>query len=277
MKLLGVLLCYNDADILPYAIEDLLESNHHLIVWDHGSNDETANVLDRYDSEFIERKFLPRTFDFHKIYQEMSKNIIENYSLEYDWVSWPDQDEILEGPNRSAPYKDHVKSAYEMGYDYIEFNNINYWHTALDDQSILSPLDRVRYYSIFPDCAPRIRSWRASETNIRIFNHNKLGRFKYPINFNLRHYPMRSIDQMIKRINYDRNSIRKGNTNFHYKNMSEKLSSLTIAPESLIYDDQIGEISYEIKFDWMKIYGSSNSPRKKNMLAKYLLNLLNRN
>ena len=41
-KLLGVLLCYNDADILEDAILHLLEHNHDLVVWDHGSDDGTA-------------------------------------------------------------------------------------------------------------------------------------------------------------------------------------------------------------------------------------------
>ena len=33
-KALGVLLCYNDADILPDTIESLLANNHDLLVWD---------------------------------------------------------------------------------------------------------------------------------------------------------------------------------------------------------------------------------------------------
>ena len=41
-KALGVLLCYNDADILPEAIESLLNNNHELLVWDHGSDDGTG-------------------------------------------------------------------------------------------------------------------------------------------------------------------------------------------------------------------------------------------
>ena len=73
-RALGVLLCYNDADFLPEAIEALLNSNHELIVWDHGSTDATPQVLDKFQSVFVKRFFLPRSFDFYNLYQEVSKN-----------------------------------------------------------------------------------------------------------------------------------------------------------------------------------------------------------
>lgn len=274
IKKLGVLLCYNDSDILPYVIENLLNSKHDLVVWDHGSDDGTADVLNRYNSELMERRFLPRSFDFYKIYQEMSKNIISNYSKNYDWVSWPDQDEILEGPKRDYSYADYVSNAFEMGYDYIEFNNINFWHTDMDDQELESPLERIRYYSIFPDCAPRIRSWRAKESNIRQFNHNPVGRYKYPSNFNLRHYPMRSKEQMLRRLNHDRKNLMRGKSNFHYKNMADNLGMLNISADSLIYDDSVSDLSYEVKYDWMKIYGPNIEGHKQNKAVQVLRKIM---
>ena len=55
-RMLGVLLCYNDADILPDVICALREAGHNLIVWDHGSDDGTDLVLDRYKGELVERR-----------------------------------------------------------------------------------------------------------------------------------------------------------------------------------------------------------------------------
>ncbi len=40
--MLGVLLCYNDGDLLEDALRYLLNQEHHLVVWDHGSTDQTA-------------------------------------------------------------------------------------------------------------------------------------------------------------------------------------------------------------------------------------------
>ena len=122
MKKLGVLLCYNDGDFLSNSIESLINSGHDLVIWDHGSNDNTSEILDFYKDSVLERTYVPRSFDFYKIYPAMSKNLINNYIDRYDWVSWPDQDEILEGPDRKRTYSQHLETVYESGYDFIIFS-----------------------------------------------------------------------------------------------------------------------------------------------------------
>ena len=255
LKCLGILLCYNDADILEDAIVNLLKSNHDLIVWDHGSDDGTSELLDKYNKHFIERRFINRAFDFYNLYQEMSKHLIENYINQYDWISWPDQDEILEGPDRSKSYHDWLQMAHDNGTDYIQFNNFNFWFTEADDKNVISPADRVRHYSLFADCAPRIRSWRASRTNIRIFNHNPLDGVQAPVNFNLRHYPMRTHEQMMKRVFKDRADVRREESNYHYENMAHQIDKMIIKPDQLFYDDGVSELNHEVIFNWRTIYG----------------------
>ena len=254
-KLLGVLLCYNDADILEDAILHMLEHNHDLIVWDHGSDDGTAAVLDKYQKHFRERQFIPRSFDFYNLYPEMSRNLMKNYIRKYDWITWPDQDELPEGPDRTKPYDKWLKEVSRQGSDYIQFNNYNFWYTDADDPAILSPASRVRHYALFPDCAPRIRAWRASKTNIRQFNHNPLDGKKAPQMFNLRHYPMRSEEQMIRRVLKDRAGLQRDGSNYHYDNMAEDLSRLKISPERLHLDDGIKELDPAPVFNWRDIYG----------------------
>jgi hypothetical protein len=252
-RCLGVLLCYNDGDILEDSINYLLENNHDLVVWDHGSDDNTKEVLDKYNDKFLERKFVPRSFDFYNLYAAMSKNLIDNYIKEYDWISWPDQDEFLEGPNRKKSYFEHIRDVYNTECNWVRFNNINYWFTEKDKVTIKSPVERIKYYSVFPDCAPRIRSWRACVTNIREFNHNELEGKQYPVNFNLRHYPIRGVKQLKRRINKDRAGLRRGNLNVHYDNMKKNYEKLQIPSENLIFDDG-GELSLVRKFDWTKVY-----------------------
>jgi hypothetical protein len=250
---LGVLLCYNDGDILEDVIMHLLSNHHRIIVWDHGSDDETSAVLDKFNDSFIERKFLPRSFDFYKLYPKMSQNLIDNYIDKFDWISWPDQDEILEGPTRKKDYYSYITDVYRSRYNWIQFNNFNYWFTEKDDQKIKSPVQRIKYYSLFPNCAPRIRSWRASATNIREFNHNPPKGKRYPIFFNLRHYSMRSEQQMKRRLNKDRADIRRGSSNIHYQNMQKRQEDLLISSDRL-HHDHGGELDHESKFNWEKIY-----------------------
>jgi hypothetical protein len=254
-KLLGVLLCYNDADILEDAILHLLNTNHDLVAWDHGSDDGTPAVLARYRSHLTECRTIPRSFDFYGLYQAMSEHLINDYIRQYDWISWPDQDELLEGPDRSKGYDEWIEEIAGEGYDSIQFNNFNYWFTEADDPAVQSPVDRVRHYALFPDCSPRIRSWRASRTNIRVFNHNPIEGRKLPYLFNLRHYPMRSSEQMHRRLDKDRANLLRDGNNYHYDNMAQERNRLIIRPDQLHYDDGLSELDKEVDFNWRDIYG----------------------
>src|SRR5579872_1460307 len=146
LKLLGVLLCYNDADILEDVLQHLLDNNHDLVVWDHGSDDGTSLILDKFQSGLAERRNIPRSFDFYNLYQTMSEHLISDYIRQYDWISWPDQDELLEGADRSKRYDEWIEKVAEEGYDYIQFNNFNFWLTNADNPGIPSPVRRIKHY-----------------------------------------------------------------------------------------------------------------------------------
>jgi glycosyltransferase involved in cell wall biosynthesis len=255
LRCLGVLLCYNDGDLLDESVSYLLEQNHDIIAWDHGSTDETPAILERFRPDLREIRRVPREFDFYELYPAMSRHLIENYVSEYDWISWPDQDEFLEGPARDRSYYEYVAEAHDSGIDWIEFRNFNFWCTDEDDSTIPETTRRVRHYSLWPDCPPRIRAWRAQVTNIRQFNHNPLKGTRSPRLFNLRHYPMRSPSQMRARVLRDRAALRRGNLNFHYENMRHRLDFLQIPARALHYDDGKHELNSEPVFDWREIYG----------------------
>ena len=257
LRCLGVLLCYNDGDLLEESVEHLLQQGHDLVVWDHGSTDETPAILERLRPELRELRRIPREFDFYELYPEMSRHLIANHVGDYDWISWPDQDEFLEGPARDRPYRDHLEEASEAGVDWIEFENFNYWFTDEDDPAVRETSRRVRRYCVRADCPPRIRSWRAGVTNIRRFNHNPLEGEPAPRRFRLRHYPMRSLEQARARVLRDRAGLRRGGENFHYDNMGRRLNSLVIAADQLHRDDGVADLDPSPIFDWRRIYGSA--------------------
>ncbi len=254
-RLLGVLLCYNDGDLVDEAVRYLREQGHDVVVWDHGSTDETPDVLRSLRGELVELTTVPRSVDFYQLYQSMSEHLLGSYLDRYDWVSWPDQDEFLEGPDRTLPYQQWLYEVASSPYDWIQFNNFNFWWTPADDVNAELVARRVRHYSLFPDCAPRVRSWRASATNIREFNHNPPKGERYPRFFNLRHYPMRSEAQMRRRLEVDRAGLRRGGSNFHYDNMSSWPERLSVRPDQLHFDDG-SELDPSPIFDWRSIYGN---------------------
>jgi glycosyltransferase involved in cell wall biosynthesis len=257
LRCLGVLLCYNDGDLLEESLEYLLDQHHDLVVWDHGSSDQTPDVIERFRDRLLEVRLVPRDFDFYELYPAMSRHLIERYVAEYDWISWPDQDEFLEGPARDRSYYEYLVEADAAGVDWIRFNNFVFWLTDDDPRDVPEPTRRIRRYGLWPDCPPRIRAWRARVTNIRRFNHNPLEGTPSPRAFNLRHYPMRTPEQVEARLGGDRAGLRRGNLNFHYDNMSRRPESLRIPAETLHLDDGVSELDPNPVFDWRTVYGSS--------------------
>lgn len=225
------------------------------MVWDHGSTDQTAEVIRRFRGELLETRVLSRDFDFYELYPAMSRHLLSEYVPKYDWISWPDQDEFLEGPRRTTSYAEALRDVFESEHSWIRFNNFNYWFTTTDDSRIESAPLRIRHYALFPDCAPRIRSWRSSATNIRVFNHNEPLGTPWPVGFNLRHYSMRSREQMLARLTRDRVGMLRDGNNYHYENMKLHAERLEIHPDQLHYDDGRSELNHGPIFDWRSIYG----------------------
>ena len=254
LRLLGVLLCYNDGDLVEDAVRYLRDQDHELVVWDHGSTDDTPEILRRLKGDLVELTTVPRSVDFYQMYPRMSEHLLKEYIPRYDWISWPDQDEFLEGPDRQRSYKAWIEEVAGSPYDWVQFNNFNFWWTAADDLSVKRAVDRVRHYALFADCAPRVRCWRASSTNVREFNHNPPLGERYPRLFNLRHYPMRSEAQMRRRLETDRAGLRRGPSNYHYENMASWPERLIIPPDKL-HVDRGGELDPAPVFDWRAIYG----------------------
>ncbi|MDP2183252.1 MAG: glycosyltransferase family 2 protein [Actinomycetota bacterium] len=257
MKLLGVVLCYNDADILRDVIGHLVANGHDIIAWDHGSTDGTAQVLDDFSDAIVERRLIPRTFDFYEMYPAMSRHLMQDYVRQYDWISWPDDDEILEGPHRNRSYGDYLAEMADSPYDWIQFLNFNFWVTEEDDLDVLSPNQRIHRYAVFPNCAPRIRSWRAGVTNVREFNHNPLPGNRSPSVFRLRHYPARTYAQLYRRIFIDRANMQRGAQNFHYNGLLANLAMTTIPASALLLDDGQADLSDEPVFDWLSLYSGA--------------------
>ena len=166
-RCLGICLFYNDEDVVDDGITHLLENNHDVVVWNHGSDDRTAAIIEKYGSYIRERHFLPRSFDFYNLFEHVSRYVIENYASQYDWISFPESDEILEGPDRKKSYYDHVCDVVDSPFDWVQFDNVVFWFTNKDDVGEPSPRKRVRHYSIWTDCPPRIYAWRARCMNIR--------------------------------------------------------------------------------------------------------------
>lgn len=253
-RCLAIALFYNDDDIVADHLEHMLNNNHDVVVWDHGSNDRTPDVLDKFRGAIRGLYFMPRSFDFYKIFAHVSRYVMEHYAKDYDWISFPESDEFLEGPDRTKSYYDHVCDVVDSPYDWLEFRNQVFWYTSADDASIVSPRARIKHYSLWPDCPPRVYAWRARAMNERVFNHNPALGVKHPTLFTTCHYQFRSEAQAQKRIE-GRMGLRRGVSNYHFDYMALNRELLRIDPSRLHYDDG-GELSLTPSINWPDVYGS---------------------
>ena len=237
-RFLGLLLCYNDDDILAPVIEHLAENRHDVVVLNHGSEDRTEEIALSYvgrgviDYQLLDRDEVP----FKQLYTRAGEYVHRTYGDRYDWLSWPDQDEILEGPDLARPYHEQVTELLAAGHDWIEFENFVFWYTDADDPAIEDPVERIRHYSLYRSASPRIRGWRMACTNERrMGNANPPLGAKSPVNFPLRHYPMRSAEHARRRASHDRNQpgFQRGNKNWHYQRFREDDESHRVPADRL--------------------------------------------
>ena len=290
VRCLAVLLFHNDEDLVDDQIEHWLRNNHDIVIFNHNSTDATTSIIDEYYSKKGEYGILrvytlggDIPFKNNQVFEEISHILMGrplghstyrdhiqvsdtvcsfNYSRHYDWISFPESDEFLEGPDRSKSYYEHLLDVHASSYKFMRFANVVFWFTSADDMSIKSPRKRMKHYAYKSkeDCGIRIYAWRGALTNIRWFGHNLPERCcdsdGYPTDFITCHYEMRSEAQMKAKL-VDRKNVSISGQNCHYDVMASRIAdgSLFIPPNMLHYDDG-GELSLVSDFDWDTIYFS---------------------
>lgn len=237
-RFLAVLLCYNDDDMLAPVLEHLVRNRHDVVVWNHGSEDATERIARAHvgrgviEYQLLDREKVP----FKELYGTCAAYLWQTYAGRYDWLSWPDQDELLHGPDLARPYHEQVAELMEAGFDWIEFDNFVFWFTDRDDPAVDDPVERVRHYCLSNPASRRLRAWRFACTNERrLGNSNPPEGRKAPDAWPLRHYPMRSRAQAERRVRHDRNrpGFQFGDKNWHYQRFREDLESLLVPADRL--------------------------------------------
>jgi hypothetical protein len=264
MKCLAVMLFHNDEDLIEDQIYYMLKNNHDILVFDHNSTDNSREIILNNQDSIVDYYFLESDLIFqnNEVFSCISKILIEDYSTQYDWITFIESDEFLEGPDRTKSYYEHLQSIH-IKFSWIVFDNFVFWFTDRDNISISSPRERIKHYAYKKeDGGVRVYAWRGSVTNERYFNHNppKNGtkHNRYPIHFRTCHYELRSMEHARKKlenrvvvINEQIKEILLNQSqgippifpldipNMHYRMMYDKINSgeLIISPDELHYDD----------------------------------------
>lgn len=291
IKCLAVLLFHNDEDLVEEQINYYKYlNNHDLIVFNHNSTDNTSNIIEKYKNDILCIYTLTSEINFKKnevhetIYKilmgndNINKNAISisnnigfniDYKNIYDWISFPESDEFIEGPDRTKSYYDHLKDLHEnKKINYIYFTTYTYWFTEKDDIDKKLVTKRLKYYCINilglngNTSGNKIYAWRANKTKIRMFGHGSISEDEHEmVKWKTRHYEFRSKKQFQNKIQDRVNliDIQKGNKqyNSHYYQLYKDYMNnniYDIKSSDLHYDNGNDELSKDPIFNWKIVY-----------------------
>ena len=283
IKCLTTLLFHNDEDLVEDQIQYYKYLNKQdLIVFIHNSSDRTTELVNKYKDDILciyelTDKVSFKDNDVHSIIYQILGNLCDiknyipnhvklsdnkyinfNYANTYDWVSFPESDEFLEGPDRTKTYYEHLHNIHsKKNINKIIFDRYNFWFTEKDDLSIISPNKRIKYYAYREPKREIIYAWRGRACILRWFGHiahnTNIDRPSELIKWKSRHYEIRSKKHLKNKINSSVN-IATGESNTHYFKMYKKFNNIKnygiIKSEELYYDDGISELIKDKKYDW---------------------------
>jgi hypothetical protein len=299
-KYLTVLLFHNDEDLVESQINYYLKNNQELIVFLHNCSDNSENIVNNYKNSILCIYKLSNKFKFFKnevhtfIYDILLgkqlnfdnntdisiseiKYIDFNFSKNYNWISFPESDEFLEGPDRSLTFYEHLEKIHlNKNINKIEYLNVVFWFTEMDNMNIKDIEKRIKYYSFKKNCAPRIYSWRGNKTIQRLYGHMMpLDKRTEIVKWHTRHYEMRSKKQfhnkLLNRIKSRIIEESNNYSNYHYNYMLHKIIEDDeygcIKSTELHFDDGNSNLIMDDKYDWNIIYCSNvflDDHREKN-------------
>ncbi|MDH3729585.1 MAG: glycosyltransferase family 2 protein [Acidimicrobiia bacterium] len=156
MKILGVIMAYNEADIVAYAARSLIGAEFDEVhLFDHGSSDATIDAAREAGIEHVHH--IKRSVPFQRVWPTIS-SWINKQALNFEWVVWQAADEVLRPPEDVPLHRSHIERAAGNRYRVIEPKMRLYWPNVADD-----PAE--------PDIVKRLRHYRWVTSPIRHSNH----------------------------------------------------------------------------------------------------------
>lgn len=280
MKCLTLLLFHNDDDIVQSQIDYYYGNQQDIIIFNHASLDNTHDIIMENINKIKHYYILDETISFkdNKVHEtvckiikgiridtkpilfdgiQMTRRHIYNHSKKYDWISFPESDEFLEGPDRSKTWFQHLEDLHKTRYKGVQYLNFVFWFTSNDDINIVDPLERMKYYAFYENCGPRMYTWRAHLMPITYFGHTPplTAEPDDIVKWKTRHYDCRSEDHFIKKMS-NRKNVSIENQNSHYDRREKAYidgQNFTLDSSLLHYDDG-SDLIQDDKYDWSSFY-----------------------
>ena len=247
---------FNDEDIIQEVIEHLLSQNIELVILDNGSTDQSFKICERFLGKGVLRleQYQTQSYQWQLILRKLYDMAIFQSP---DWVLRCDSDEFLESGMKNLSLYDGISMINEKHFNIIQFDRFDFFMTDDDDESAISFKEKLRYYSYQDDFV--YRAWKFIPGILPIGKGLgghcpifPLGE-SYKISdtkFILRHYPLRSKDQAIKKISsrLNRRVNQNAQKNIHLdKTIQQKFFS-SISHEILTKYNEDNKWNFEKKY-----------------------------
>ena len=247
-KVCAIMAIYNEEDILDESISALLDGGVDVYIIDNGSTDNSVDIINKYIGggvigfESVKHKeFGKEVYNWTKILKRKEEISLD---LDYDWFIHVDADEVRCSPWTNKNLAAGIEFVDSLGYNLINFKLFNF-RLSRESENFESIQNRMRSYSnVEKFNSMQVKAWKKSRY-VNIVTHG--GHLAlvpspkiFPVRFLLKHYPIRSAAQAIKKINNERKnrfSLEDKSKGWHVQYDSMPLDDFQLM-DKIYFDDQ---------------------------------------
>lgn len=210
LKICALIASYNEEDILENTCKYLLEQKIDVHVIDNWSTDSTNSILEKLDHEYegFTYEYYPLKGDgqYH-LFELLTRKIEYTTFLKYDWYIHTDVDEIRVGCFSNSLYDD-ICFVDSLGFNALDFTVLDFRPVNNNFKKGDNLKESFKYFELGRRFGHflQIKGWKyingkrydlASSGGHNIeFDGKKV----FPYKFLLKHYPLRSLEHMRRKI-----------------------------------------------------------------------------
>lgn len=206
----AIISTYNEEDIIEQVCKYLLNQGIDVHIIDNWSTDSTLEIVKSLMEEYsgISYEIFPEKKHMQFVWFEMLNRKVEYAKAnDYDWYIHYDADEIRESPWECSLIEG-IQRVDQLGYNAIDHTVIDFRPVRDRFNEINNPEEYFKYFEFGrrPGHFAQVKAWKniagvdydlsSTGGHSIIFQGIKI----FPYKFLLKHYPLRSLEQMQKKI-----------------------------------------------------------------------------
>jgi glycosyltransferase involved in cell wall biosynthesis len=228
--IIALISAHNEEDTIYHVIGDLIKQGIQVYLIDHCSTDNTVQEASKWRAKgllhierFPEDAGYPQENKTSYIWRDLLRRKEElALSLDADWFIHHDADEFRESPWPDLTLYEAIKTVHDLGYNAVDFKILNFRPT---NNSFVAGSDVREFLKYFEwgeeSNVIQTKAWKKQSGRIDLVStggHEAKfeGRQVFPVQFVLRHYPVRSQSHGEKKVfkerqqRYDKGELKDG-------------------------------------------------------------------